>query len=184
MGHQGLSVGWPLPRRDFYELPGRYLAICTAGALDQQGRRHGTPCTVRPLRLALREQVEAQGGPGYIESGFPDFRAAYAFAYTLLLYAKAYKLARLPGNRMKLAIAVGDNRHSTIDSITPRHFLQTGAHSDVSAPLVQGNLDGIGNDTERTADTAVSDLPPDFRNGFVSSVFEGLRRRLRQDPPI
>src|SRR3954468_9007151 len=38
-------------------------------------------------------------------------------------------------NRMKLAMAVGDNRHYTIDSIVPRHFLQTAAGAGVPAAL-------------------------------------------------
>ena len=49
-------------------------------------------------------------------------------------------------NAMKLAMAVGDNRHYTINSIMPRHFLQTAASSGVPAALVQGIFDEIGND--------------------------------------
>ncbi|HEY1895149.1 MAG TPA: hypothetical protein VGG62_02705 [Terracidiphilus sp.] len=43
---------------------------------------------------------------------------------------------------MKLAMAVGDNRHYTIDSIMPQHFLQTAASCGVPASLVQAVLDG------------------------------------------
>jgi hypothetical protein len=55
-------------------------------------------------------------------------------------------------NRMKLAMAVGDSRHYVIDSIVPRHFLQTAASSGVPASLVQGILDEIENDTDRAID--------------------------------
>jgi serine/threonine-protein kinase HipA len=82
-------------------------------------------------------------------------------------------------NAMKLAMAVGDGRHYVIDSIMPRHFLQTAAKCGVSASLVQGVLDEIENDTDRAIDAAVSDLPPGFPERIVSSVIEGLRRRLR-----
>ena len=82
-------------------------------------------------------------------------------------------------NRMKLAMAVGDRRHYTIDSIMPRHFLQTAASSGVPASLVQGILDEIENDTDRAIDAAVDGLPPGFPERIVSSVIEGLRRRLR-----
>ena len=80
---------------------------------------------------------------------------------------------------MKLAMAVGDNRHYVIDSIMPRHFLQTAANAGVSASLVQGILDEIENDTDRAIDAAVNDLPPGFPERIVSSVIEGVRRRLR-----
>jgi hypothetical protein len=49
----------------------------------------------------------------------------------------------------------------------------------VPASLVQGILDEIENDTDRAIDTAVNDLPPGFPARIVSSVIEGMRRRLR-----
>jgi serine/threonine-protein kinase HipA len=82
-------------------------------------------------------------------------------------------------NAMKLAMAVGDNRHYVIDSIMPRHFLQTAASCSVPASLVQTILDEIENDTDRAIDAAVNGLPPGFPERIVSSVIEGLRRRLR-----
>jgi serine/threonine-protein kinase HipA len=82
-------------------------------------------------------------------------------------------------NAMKLAMAVGDNRHYTIDSIVPRHFLQTAASAGVPASLVQGILDEIENDTDHAIDATVNDLPPRFPERIVSSVIEGVRRRLR-----
>jgi serine/threonine-protein kinase HipA len=81
-------------------------------------------------------------------------------------------------NAMKLAMAVGDNRHYIIDSIVPRHFLQTAARCGVSVSLVQGILDQIENDTDRAIDTAVNDLSPGFPERIVSSVIEGVRWRL------
>jgi serine/threonine-protein kinase HipA len=82
-------------------------------------------------------------------------------------------------NAMKLAMAVGDNRHYVIDSIMPRHFLQTAARCGVSASLVQTILDEIKNDTDRAIDAAVNGLPPGFPERIVSSVIDGMRRRLR-----
>ena len=61
----------------------------------------------------------------------------------------------------------------------PRHFLQTAAGSGVPASLVQGILDEIENDTDRAIDAAVDGLPPGFPERIVSSVIEGMRRRLR-----
>jgi len=82
-------------------------------------------------------------------------------------------------NAMKLAMAVGDSRHYVIDSIVPRHFLQTAVGCCVSASLVQGILDEIENETDRAIDAAVDGLPPGFPERIVSSVIEGVRRRLR-----
>jgi serine/threonine-protein kinase HipA len=86
---------------------------------------------------------------------------------------------RLAINAMKLAMAVGDRCHYTIDAIMPRHFPQTAARCGVSAALVQGILDEIENDTDRAGAAVLADLPLGFPERIVSSVIEGLRRRLR-----
>jgi serine/threonine-protein kinase HipA len=82
-------------------------------------------------------------------------------------------------NRMKLAMAVGDNRHYVIDEIMPRHFLQTAARAGVAAGLVQAILDELDSVADRALDAAVNDLPPRFPEEIVASVIEGVRRRLR-----
>jgi serine/threonine-protein kinase HipA len=82
-------------------------------------------------------------------------------------------------NRMKLAMAVGDSRHYVIDSILPRHFLQTAASSGVPAALLQGILDELDSDGDRAIDAALADLPAEFPERIVSSIAEGTRRRLR-----
>lgn len=81
-------------------------------------------------------------------------------------------------NRMKLAMAVGDSRHYVIDSILPRHFLQTATSSGVPTVLVQGLVDEIEKVTDQAIDTAVNDLPSGFPERLVSSVIQGVRRRL------
>lgn len=81
-------------------------------------------------------------------------------------------------NRMKLAMAVGDSRHYVIDSILPRHFLQTATSSGVPTVLVQGLVDEIEKVTDQAIDAAVNDLPSGFPERLVSSVIQGVRRRL------
>jgi serine/threonine-protein kinase HipA len=82
-------------------------------------------------------------------------------------------------NRMKLAMGVGDSRHYVIDSIMPRHFLQTAASSGVPAVLVQGILDEIDAGADRAIDAALTGLPTGFPEEIVASVIEGVCRRLR-----
>jgi serine/threonine-protein kinase HipA len=82
-------------------------------------------------------------------------------------------------NRMKLAMAVGDNRHYVIDEIMPRHFLQTAALAGVPASLVQGILDEIKNGADRAIDASLDNLPPGFPEEIIVSIAEGVRRRVR-----
>ena len=81
-------------------------------------------------------------------------------------------------NRMKVAMAVGDKRHYVIDSILPRHFLQTAVRCGLPASLVQGIIDEIGNDADRAIDAVLKELPPGFPEAIVSSIIDGMRRRL------
>jgi len=81
-------------------------------------------------------------------------------------------------NRMKLAMAVGDNRHYVMETIAPRHFLQTAASSGVPADQVRGIFDEIEHDADRAIETALNGLPADFPEAIASSIIDGIRRRL------
>jgi len=82
-------------------------------------------------------------------------------------------------NRMKLAMAVGAKRHYVIDSIMPRHFLQTAAKCGVPSSLVQGIVDEIENNADRAIDATVKELSSGFPEEVASSIIEGIRRRRR-----
>jgi serine/threonine-protein kinase HipA len=80
-------------------------------------------------------------------------------------------------NRMKMAMAVGDKRHYVIDSIMPRHFLQTAEKCGIPSSLVQGIMDEIENNADRAIDATVKDLPVGFPEEIISSIINGIRRR-------
>ena len=82
-------------------------------------------------------------------------------------------------NRMKLAMAVGDNRHYTIDTILPRHFLQTAARSGVADALVQGIFDELAAQVPPALDSVLNALPEGFPARLTASIAEGVRRRLQ-----
>lgn len=79
---------------------------------------------------------------------------------------------------VKLAMAVGDNRHYTIDSIQPRHFVQSAARAGVSAKMVQGIFQEIAEEADRAIETATTGLPRGFPKAMVASIVGGLRKRL------
>ena len=84
-------------------------------------------------------------------------------------------------NRMKLAMAVGTNRHYVIISIMPRHFLQTAAAAGVSATLVEGILDEIERGGAAAVETALNGLPPGFPQEIATS---GSRRHTPPATPV
>lgn len=82
-------------------------------------------------------------------------------------------------NKMKLAMAAGDNRHNVINTIAPRHFLQTAKKCGVPEAMVQDIFDEIVNDAPIAIDTVLADLSEDFPEAVAQSVIEGMRRRLK-----
>jgi serine/threonine-protein kinase HipA len=109
----------------------------------------------------------------------PDGRFRMTPLYDVMSAQPNVDAGQIRHNRMKLAMAVGDNRHYVIDEIMPRHFLQTAARSGVPAALVQGILDELDSGAGRAIDAAVNDLPPKFPEEIIAAVIEGMRRRLR-----
>ena len=81
-------------------------------------------------------------------------------------------------NRMKLAMAVGDNRHYVVDTILPRHFLQTATSAGVALARAQAILDEIEAGADRAIEMALAELPHGTSEEVTVSVTNGLRRRL------
>jgi serine/threonine-protein kinase HipA len=79
---------------------------------------------------------------------------------------------------MKLAVAVGANRHYVIDEIMPRHFVQTAAKSAVTESDVDGIFDEIARDEQSAVGKTLEALPAGFPKALVRSIVGGLRSRL------
>jgi len=91
-------------------------------------------------------------------------------------YLDAGQLRR---NKMKLAMAVGDRHHYVLDTISPRHFVQTASAIGLPHSLVQGILEEIVREADRAIESAVMGLPKAFPKKMVDSVIAGIRQRLR-----
>jgi serine/threonine-protein kinase HipA len=82
-------------------------------------------------------------------------------------------------NRMKLAMAVGDKRHYVVNTVMPRHFLQTAARCGLSAEFAQGILDEIQAGADNAIAAALTGLPAGFPEALSASIIGGIRRRLQ-----
>lgn len=115
-------------------------------------------------------------------------------------HAKNFSLALLPGGRfrmtplydvmsaepnvarreietrkMKLAMAVGDNRHYRIDEIVPRHFRQTAKACGFAE--IDGVLEDLRNRMDRAIDAAVEEAAGKVPAGVSDPVIRGMRKR-------
>ena len=79
---------------------------------------------------------------------------------------------------MKMAMAVGDSRNYVIDSIVPRHFLQTAARSGIADALVYGIFDELAAQVPLALDSVLNALPAGFPARLTASIADGVRRRL------
>lgn len=100
--------------------------------------------------------------------------------YDVMSAQPAHDAGQLPKNKMKLALAIGTNRHYAVHEIVPRHFVQTATRNGMPSTSVDEILDEL----RAAADAAIADvlshLPPGFPEALATSIIGGLRQRLRQ----
>lgn len=82
-------------------------------------------------------------------------------------------------NKLKLAMAVGDTRHYAINTIAPRHFVQTAKKAGMPRSQVEPLFDEIRRTAEGAITKVQDQLPKAFPEEIAASVFDGLRQRLR-----
>jgi serine/threonine-protein kinase HipA len=85
----------------------------------------------------------------------------------------------LQKNKMKLALAVGDNRHYVVDEIVPRHCIQTAAKSGIPAAVVEEICAELRERADTAIDQTLAALPAEFPQALAESITGGMRARLR-----
>jgi serine/threonine-protein kinase HipA len=82
-------------------------------------------------------------------------------------------------NRMKLAMAIGTNRHYVVDTVMPRHFVQSAGRAGVGKSVVDQTMASLFEDAPRALDTLLPGLPPGFPAEVADSIASGFKARLR-----
>jgi serine/threonine-protein kinase HipA len=82
-------------------------------------------------------------------------------------------------NRFRLAMEVGTNRHYQINSIAPRHFIQTAKKAGVGEEVVHSITDELRDVVSAATDTVLSSLPKGFPDPLATSIHQGVVQRLR-----
>ncbi|WP_119460223.1 type II toxin-antitoxin system HipA family toxin [Rhodospirillaceae bacterium SYSU D60014] len=109
----------------------------------------------------------------------PGGRFQLAPLYDVVSAQPSADAGQIQRNRMKLAMAVGDNRHYVVDSIIPRHFLQTAASCGLPAAMVQNLFVELSERAPAAIDETLANLPSGFPETIARSIIDGLRKRLR-----
>jgi serine/threonine-protein kinase HipA len=103
-----------------------------------------------------------------------------ALLYDVMSAQPAFDAKQLSRNKMKLAMPVGTNRHDVIDTILPRHFIQTAEASGMSAGEVRGLFAEIIDAEASAIADVLNALPAGFPEKLAHSITEGLRKRIRK----
>lgn len=100
--------------------------------------------------------------------------------YDVMSAQPAVDAGQIRHNKMKLALAVGDNNHYVVDTILPRHFIQTGEASGIPAATTQDILRELQARVPAALEAARQELPAGFPDAIVNSIFNGMLHRLRR----
>jgi len=109
----------------------------------------------------------------------PGARFSMTPIYDVMSSQPALDAHQLKKNQYKLALSVGDKRHYVIDTIVPRHFIQTAEKSSVSAAVIEEICAELDAMAEKAIDATLASLPKDFPEELAASITGGMRSRLR-----
>src|ERR1700752_167688 len=85
-------------------------------------------------------------------------------------------------NQMKLAMAVGTNRHYVVHTILGRHFKQTADVCGLPSATLKAIVEELGDTTKRTIDQVLGRLPAGFPAAIAQLISNGAKRRIETLP--
>ena len=109
----------------------------------------------------------------------PGGRFGLTPLYDVISAQPSADAGKIQRNQMKLAMAVGKKPHYAIDTVAPRHFVQTAAKAGVGAITVQTLLDELAAKAPAAVEKVMSTLPHEFRTQIAESILKGFVGRLR-----
>lgn len=100
--------------------------------------------------------------------------------YDVMSAQPYFDTGQIARNKVKLALSVGKRGHYTVNTIVPRHFIETAEESGMPARTVQALLEELLVQTPDAIDIVLKNLPPNFPEEIASSISEGMKHRLGQ----
>jgi serine/threonine-protein kinase HipA len=100
--------------------------------------------------------------------------------YDVMSAQPAVDAGQIRHNKMKLALAVGNGNHYVVDTILPRHFIQTGEKAGIPAATTQDILFELLARVPTALEATLQDLPAGFPQAIDAAVRNGMLRRLRR----
>ena len=111
---------------------------------------------------------------------FPGGRFRMTPLYDVISAQPSLEAGQIKRNKMKLAMAVGESRHYTVDSVVPHHFIQTAAKAGIGAGRVMAIFDELRAQVPAAIEQVIASLPKAFPAKVAGSIGNGVRARLHK----
>jgi serine/threonine-protein kinase HipA len=85
---------------------------------------------------------------------------------------------QLRHNQMKLAMAVGDDRHYAIKSIVPRHFVESAVKGGMGRKAAAAVIEELYETAPAALDQTLETVPAGFPDQIAETIIAAARRRL------
>ena len=97
--------------------------------------------------------------------------------YDVLSAQPSLDAGQIQQKKFKRAMCVGKNRHYSVNTIMPRHFLQTAELAGVGSPLMRSIFEDLAANTEKQTDAVINTLPSGFPDQLITSVRAAIKYR-------
>lgn len=100
--------------------------------------------------------------------------------YDVISAQPSLSTGQIRRNKMKLAMAVGNSRHYVVDSIMPRHFVETAQKAGLSAGFVRTIFAELNDRMPSAIAEVTASLPDWFPSQVADEIIAGIEGRLRR----
>ncbi|HZC17719.1 MAG TPA: type II toxin-antitoxin system HipA family toxin [Caulobacteraceae bacterium] len=118
-------------------------------------------------------------GKNFSVSLAPGGRYGLTPLYDIVSAQPSIDAHHVRNNQFKLAMAIGRNRHYAVDSIMPRHFIESAELADVGGGFVTAIFHELIDQTPEALGRTISKLPKDFPEQVATSIAGGVEKRLK-----
>jgi serine/threonine-protein kinase HipA len=113
----------------------------------------------------------------------PGGRLRLTPLYDIVSLQPSLDAGHIQQKQMKLAMAVGTNRHYVVHTIAGRHFVQTAKASGLPDKMVTDVIGELSDTAAKSIDRSRAALPKDFPEQIAASIVQGAKHRLASLAP-
>jgi serine/threonine-protein kinase HipA len=108
----------------------------------------------------------------------PGGRFSLTPLYDIISTQPSLDARQITQNQMKLAMAIGTNRHRAVHTIVGRHFVQTAKSAGLPDKIATDLIAELADTAAKSIDHSLSALPKGFPETIAESITEGAKRRV------